>query len=142
MTSYLPHHDVFARVLVFDADGAPRVAARDALPADAAKLRGFFVEEDGEPFGVVAGTDGPELILDGARVALRQGRAHARVAAVGDARVFTLDLDGAPVLTATYVPPGSTGGAWDDDQDLDFYSWLAQELEDPKFYTWFRVGAA
>jgi hypothetical protein len=142
MTSlYLQNHDVHARVLVTGPDLARfEERPRDALPAGAQKMRAFWVEFDGEPIGVYASPTGPVMFAGDRRLQLAPGRSKAVVHAMpGGRRMFQLVHDGQPWVTVDYDEPLSTGGAWDDDETLDFYTWISKEVEDPKFFDYWTA---
>ncbi len=141
---FLRHHDLFDRLLVYDpVTGDYREVYRTQKPASARLWTGFYVVVGQQAIGVFATAKGPVFFFNESRHALAAGRTRAAVERLpeGDARRFTLAIDGRAVFAVTYTPPpaGVDPYADDDDTFSDFFAWLAAALEAGGLYTAYAV---
>jgi hypothetical protein len=141
---FLRHHDLFDRVLVYDAlTGDYREVWRTMKPAGASLWTGFYVVVGEVAVGVFATAAGPVFFCNGARTRLVRGQTSARVErdtgpgvntfrlTVGDREVAALDYTPAPAGFDPYS---------DDDESMsDFFVWLAEGLTVGGLYTAYAV---
>jgi hypothetical protein len=142
---FLRHHDLFDRVLVLDpVTGDYREVYRTQKPASARLWTGFYVVVDRQAVGVFATSTGPVFFWNENRVALRAGHVRAAVehdAGGGEARRFTLAVDGRAVFAVTYTPPPAGVDPYSDEDETfsDFFAWLAAALEAGGLFTAYAV---
>ncbi|MCS6913000.1 MAG: hypothetical protein RMK29_18420 [Myxococcales bacterium] len=126
MPLYLPHHDVYARLLCYDPDtGAHQEIARAALGADAQLAWGFYVNHEAGPVGVYDPGDGPVFFVGAQRYRLSDY--ELRLERRASENCLRLVRDGTECLCLRYRPPLQVGThPWDDEAMADFYVWLVQ----------------